>query len=57
MIDFFIYLGTIVAGALSPGTSSGPSGNTQQGTYTVSLVATGSNGVAHPLPITIVVSP
>jgi hypothetical protein len=49
--------GTIVAGALTPGTSSGASGNTQGGTYTISLVATGSNGVAHPLPINIVVSP
>jgi Bacterial Ig-like domain (group 3) len=49
--------GTIVAGALMPGTSSGPSGNTQQGTYNISIVATGPNGVAHTLPINIVVSP
>ncbi len=49
--------GTVVAGTLVPGTSSGPSGNTQQGTYNISLVATGPSGVAHTLPINIVVTP
>jgi hypothetical protein len=49
--------GVIVPGALVPGTSSAPSGNTQQGTYNISIVATGPNGVAHTLPINIVVSP
>ncbi len=49
--------GTVIAGTLVPGTSSGPSGNTQQGTYNISLVATGPSGVAHTLPINIVVTP
>ena len=48
---------TVVAGTLVPGTSSGPSGKTQQGTYNISLVATGPSGVAHTLPINIVVTP
>ena len=49
--------GTIVPGTLTPGTSSGPSGQTPAGTTTVALVATGSNGVAHPLNITVVITP
>ena len=49
--------GTVVPGTLSPGTSSGPAGQTPAGTSTVALVATGSNGVAHPLNITVVITP
>jgi hypothetical protein len=49
--------GTIVAGTLTPGTSSAPAGQTPAGTSTVALVATGANGVAHPLNITITVTP
>ena len=49
--------GAIVAGALTPGTSSAPAGQTPGGTSTVAIVATGSNGVAHPLNITVVIAP
>jgi hypothetical protein len=49
--------GTIVPGALAPGTSSAPAGQTPGGTSTVALVATGSNGIAHPLNITVSITP
>jgi hypothetical protein len=49
--------GTIVQGTLTPGTSSAPAGQTPAGTSTVALVATGANGVAHPLNVTITVTP
>jgi hypothetical protein len=49
--------GTIVAGTLTPGTTVAPAGQTPAGNSTVALVATGSNGVAHPLNITVVITP